>query len=80
MRQIQGSRYRRVFELAAEHSIRSLAVPAIGIGIYRWPLVKAAKIALRAAREHESDGLQITFVCYDEVVATAYRQAGSGRD
>ena len=68
--------YRRVFELVADHSIRSLAVPAIGIGIYRWPLVKAAKIAMQAAREHESDGLQITFVCYDEVVAAAYREAG----
>ena len=68
--------YRRVFELVAEHSIRSLAIPAIGTVIYRWPLVKAANIALRAAREHESDGLQITFVCYGEVVAAAYREAG----
>ena len=68
--------YRRVFELVAGHSIRSLAVPAIGIGIYGWPLLKAAETAMQAAREHESDGLQITFVCYGEVVAAAYREAG----
>jgi hypothetical protein len=38
--------------------------------------VKAAETAMQAAREHESDGLQITFVCYGEVVAAAYREAG----
>ena len=68
--------YRRVFELVADNAIRSLAVPAIGVGIYRWPIGVAANIAMRAAHEHEGDGLQITFVCYDEAVAADYRQAG----
>ena len=67
--------YQRVFELVAEHSISSLAVPAIGIGIYGWPLDAAAAIAMRVAHEHDAGGLQITFVCYDETVASAYRRA-----
>jgi len=68
--------YQRAFELVAANAIRSLAVPAIGVGIYKWPLGDAAKIAMQVALEHESDGLQVTFVCYDEAVAAAYQQAG----
>jgi len=44
------SAYRRSFELAREHDIRSIAFPAISCGVYGYPLQDAALIALSAAK------------------------------
>lgn len=47
--------YRNCLELARQHAIRSIAFPAISCGVYGYPMVKGAAIALQeAARAAES--------------------------
>src|SRR3954462_5034714 len=47
-----ASCYRRWFELAREHGVKSIAFPAISTGIYRFPKEQATEIAVREAHEH----------------------------
>jgi serine/threonine-protein kinase len=44
--------HRLALEAAAERGGRSVALPAISTGAYRFPLAEAAPIAIRAAVEH----------------------------
>jgi len=62
--ELLASCYRNSLALAAKHGIKSIAFPAISTGVYRFPKDRAAKIALRVAREHLSALEQIRFVCY----------------
>ena len=73
-----ASCYRRCFELAAEHGLRSLAFPAISCGAYGFPVDRAARIALaeiRRALEANSDLERVLAVCYGGGVYDAYRDA-----
>ncbi len=45
--------YRRSFEVALEHDVKSIAFPAISTGVYGYPKEKATRIALRVMREFE---------------------------
>ena len=45
------SAYRRSLELAAEHACRSIALPSLSTGAYRFPMDQASRIALATARE-----------------------------
>ncbi|QDX26235.1 O-acetyl-ADP-ribose deacetylase [Sphingomonas suaedae] len=45
-----ASCYRRCFEIAAEQDVRSIAFPAISCGVYRFPVDRAAEIAVRESR------------------------------
>ena len=38
--------YRRCLELAVEHDCRSIALPALSTGAYRFPMEQAARIAI----------------------------------
>ena len=40
--------YQSIFELTAEHGIDSVSIPAIGTGIYRYPIEEATEIAFYA--------------------------------
>ncbi len=58
--------YRRCLELAQEHSVESIAFPAISTGIYGFPSERAAKIAIQTVRQNiESSGVgEVQFVCF----------------
>ena len=43
--------YRRSLELAVEHDCRSIALPALSTGAYRYPMDQGARVALRTAIE-----------------------------
>jgi O-acetyl-ADP-ribose deacetylase (regulator of RNase III) len=45
-----ASCYRVSLEIARAHGIRSIAFPAISCGAYRFPLPRAAKVAVEAIR------------------------------
>lgn len=45
--------YRRSFEVALEHDIKSIAFPAISTGVYGYPKEKATQIALGVMKEFE---------------------------
>lgn len=50
------SAYRRCFEVAREHGVRSIAFPAISCGVYGYPMRDAALIALSAAKAAADSG------------------------
>lgn len=69
------SSYRRCFELAKEHGLKSIAFPAISAGVYGYPMRAAAEIALRAAMAaiRENPGLdRIVFVQFSEPAQQIY--------
>jgi O-acetyl-ADP-ribose deacetylase len=49
--ELLASCHRRAIEIAAELGCRSVAFPAISTGAYRFPVERAAQIALEATRE-----------------------------
>ncbi len=73
-----ASCYRRALDLAHETGIRSIAFPAISTGVYRFPIDRAAGIAvgtvadsLAAAPEIE----RVIFACFGEESTEAHRAA-----
>lgn len=65
--------YEAIFELAANHRIGSIAIPAIGTGIYRHPLREATCIAIEVAKKSlETVRVDVEFVCFDETVSNIY--------
>lgn len=67
--------YESIFRRVAEMGVRSVSIPSIGTGIYRYPLELAAQVATGAARRHDDPNLAINFVCFSEEVARAYASA-----
>ena len=64
--------YRRSLELAVENHCRSIALPSLSTGAYRYPIDQAARVALSATIEFlEKHGRPelVRFVLFD---ATAY--------
>jgi O-acetyl-ADP-ribose deacetylase (regulator of RNase III) len=61
--------HRRCLELANGHECRSIAFPAISTGVFRYPLEKAAEIALHTTlnylKQHGAPGL-VRFVLFGE--------------
>ena len=70
-----ASCYRRSLELAVEHRCRSVAFPAIGCGIYGYPMAAGAKIAVRETSaflaKHESIA-RVVFALFDDAALKIY--------
>lgn len=45
-----ASAYRRCFEVAHQHGLKSIAFPAVSAGVYGYPMREAAVVALTAAQ------------------------------
>ena len=76
--ELLASCYRRCFQLAHEHGIRTIAFPAISCGVYGYPLKEACRIALTEAKsaiESYPELEQILFVALGDEVLAAYREA-----
>jgi len=68
--------YRRCFEVARAHGLRSIAFPAISCGVYGYPMAAGAEIALSVARgaaEHDPALERIVFVLFNDEAARLYR-------
>ena len=62
-----ASCYRRSLELAAEHSLKTIAFPSISTGVYAFPRERAAPIAVRTVKEFPLAGTSLsaaTFCCF----------------
>ncbi|NJD08222.1 MAG: O-acetyl-ADP-ribose deacetylase [Methylococcaceae bacterium] len=73
-----ASCYRSAMELADLHGIRSIAFPAISCGIYGYPLVPAAEIAVATLVDflRSSQTLEKVVLCgFSDDVVTAFRSA-----
>ena len=73
--ELLASCYRRCLELAAQHDIRSIAMPAISCGVYGYPHRQAVEIAvstvLSAAPATSLE--QVIFACFSQQMADLYR-------
>jgi O-acetyl-ADP-ribose deacetylase (regulator of RNase III) len=69
--------YRRSLAVALENGIRSVAFPAISIGIYGFPLERATRIAVREVRAFLEKNLtmeKVFFVCFDRRTRDCYQR------
>lgn len=76
--QLLASCYRASLALAREHRLASVAFPAISTGAYRFPVDRAAGIAVRefaAALGAAADLERVIFVVRGEQAEAAYRAA-----
>jgi O-acetyl-ADP-ribose deacetylase (regulator of RNase III) len=70
--------YTRAVELAAAHGCRRVAFPAISTGVYRYPLVEAAEVALaavRAALDRHREVEEARFWLFDERAHAVFADA-----
>lgn len=73
-----ASCYRRSLEVAVEHGVRSIAFPSISTGIYGFPVMRAAPIALctvSAFLADKSMPAQVIFCCFTDHDRTIYETA-----
>ena len=70
--------YRNSLRLAAESKIETLAFPSISTGVYRFPIDRACRIALREVQAFlgkKSTLRKVFFVCFSENDADVYLRA-----
>lgn len=70
--------YQRSLEVAVKNGLRSISFPSISTGAYRFPLPRAARIALRTIRDflvnHEEIS-EVNMVLFDQKTLAAYEEA-----
>lgn len=72
--------YRRCFQLAQQHAIRTIAFPSISTGRYRFPLEQAAQIALaeiRHALASDQNLEEVRVICFEPRVYDTYTKLES---
>jgi len=71
--------YRSSLVLARQAGVRSIAFPAISTGVYRFPLERAARIAVAtvtAELDRERGGIErVVFCTFGRAATAAFRQA-----
>lgn len=70
--------YRSCLTLAEQHGIRTIAFPSISTGVYRFPVDRAAKIAIAEIQQFLVNSTQIeqvTMVCFGTETYRAYSLA-----
>ena len=67
--------YQSIFALTKRYEINCISIPAIGTGIYRYPIQEATQIAFDTTRvAQKKQELLVEFVCFDENTATVYEK------
>lgn len=66
--------YRNSFKLAKENGLKSIAFPAISTGVYGYPKVEAAVIALSEGKRAEPNFKEIRFICFSAEDVEIYRR------
>ncbi len=66
--------YLNSLALAKENNCRTVAFPCISTGVYRFPKIEAAKIAVETVKNNMSDPIEkVIFCCFSENDAEIYR-------
>ncbi|MGI9953104.1 O-acetyl-ADP-ribose deacetylase [Moorellaceae bacterium AZ2] len=77
--ELLASAYRSSLDLAREHGIKTLAFPSISTGAYRFPLERAARIALNTVisylKQHPRTFSEVRFVLFSPSILAAYERA-----
>ena len=69
--------YQSCFLLAVRHGIATIAFPAVSTGAYRFPLERAAKIAVEETRRFLKSHpavRKVVFVCFNGATLDSYRK------
>jgi O-acetyl-ADP-ribose deacetylase (regulator of RNase III) len=66
--------YERSFDRAREVGARSVAFPAISTGVYRFPLERAARIALAVMLAREAQFERVVACLFDEATLEVYQR------
>lgn len=78
-----ASCYQSCLRLAEENGCRTVAFPSISTGVYRFPLGRAAAIAVREIRaflQTSRTVREVIMVCFDGATEAAYRAALKNAD
>jgi len=67
--------YRNALQLADELGVRHLTLPAVSAGIYGWPVLPAAEIAVRTLRSTPTGVTKATFCLVQPKVYDAFVRA-----
>lgn len=70
--------YRSCFTLAGKHGIKSIAFPSISTGVYRFPVNRASRIALKEIYHELETNIElerVIVVCFDHSTYDAYLSA-----
>lgn len=73
-----ASCYKQCFALARKHSIGTIAFPSISTGVYRYPIERASRIALREIikeLETNTNLAHVIIVCFDRGTYETYLTA-----
>lgn len=76
--ELLASCYRRSLELAKEYELKSVAFPAISTGVYRFPVERAAKIAVSEIQKFlaSNDSInEVILVCFSQDSYNCYLDA-----
>ena len=69
--------YRNSLNLAKEHDVHSIALPAISTGVYGYPLEDATEIAVKTVAQwlgdHADYAMQVIFCCFDARTERVYQ-------
>ena len=69
--------YKNSLKLAAENNIKTIAFPSVSTGVYRFPVERASKIAVKEVKdflEKDSSIEKVIFVCFDDRIYEIYNE------
>ena len=76
--ELLASCYHECLKIAEEHSVKTIAFPAISTGVYAYPIVQATEVAIREVanfgRDHPLD-MEVVFCCYSGEDYSVYKNA-----
>ena len=78
-----ASAYRRSLEVAAGASLETVAFPAIGTGIYGYPLDLATEVAVGTVRSFMQQNTTlkgVIFACFNDAALAEYKANGVSHD
>jgi O-acetyl-ADP-ribose deacetylase (regulator of RNase III) len=69
--------YKNSLKLATENNIKTIAFPSVSTGVYRFPVERASKIAVKEVKdflEKDSPIEKVIFVCFDDRTYEIYNE------
>ena len=75
--ELLSSCYRNSLNMALQNKIKTIAFPSISTGAYRFPIKRAAEIAIREVKNFlKTCGKieEVIFVCFDKTTLEIYKQ------
>ena len=67
--------YKSIFRIVGERNLSSVAIPALGTGIYRFPIKEATAIAVEEAEVAiNTFSINVVFCCFDKLALELYNE------